>query len=238
MELDIWMSEFYGMSWYKSNEPVNPSNLGNKYENENYMIECLINVDDHLKINMAQDLGYDLVETSIEFETLINNDNEYDNNNDIIIRKANNSDLNEILKITEECYFNHDKFYNRFKNKKYFNTNQSKEYFFNSVKNNYSDNNIIKVVCVDDKGICSYYIMKKLKGTPIKYKGVITGVSKRAHGRNLHRKMQNKISELIGKPYLVINRTQLNNYKLINNHIKEGKKVSKIEHYFYKKINK
>ncbi len=48
--------------------------------------------------------------------------------------------------------------------------------------------------------------------------------------------MQNKITELIKEPYITVNRTQLGNYRVIGNHLKDRRQLSKIEHYFYKKI--
>ena len=228
---DNWMTEFYGMDWYKISNPSDVNLLSGPC-----IVECLVNANEYTKIEKIQELGFSLVETAIEFETII-----YDERETLsCIREATEKDLPEILKITEECYLTHDKFYNRFRNKTFFTDEHAKKYYFNSVINNFSGNDIKNVVVEDDKGICAYYILKKVGQLELfgKYKGIISGVTKRARGRNLHVEMQNKITELIREPYVTINRTQLGNYRVIDNHLKDHRQLSKIEHYFYKKIKK
>jgi hypothetical protein len=229
MNRDNWMSDFYGMDWYKIDEPSEANSIQGPC-----LIECVINADEYHKIEEIQRLGFSLVETAIEFETIIDHDRE----TLPTIREANIDDLPIILEITEECYLKHDKFYNRFRNKSYFTKGHARKYYTGSVTSNYTGDDIVKVVVEDDEGICAYYILKKIEQLQLhaKYKGIISGVTKRARGQNLHVEMQKKITQLIGKPYITVNRTQLGNYRVIGNHLKDHRQLSKIEHYFYKKI--
>lgn len=228
MKRDNWMSDFYGHDWYKVDDPLESNNIEGPC-----LVECLVNTNEYSKIEQVQDLGFILVETAIEFETIIDHHRESLPN----IRIATDADLPKILEITEECYLTHDKFYNRFRNRNYFSVDQSKLYYTNSVKNNYHGDDIVKVVVEDDLGVCAYYILKKVEQLDMygKYKGIISGVTKRARGKNLHVEMQIKITDIIGEPYITVNRTQLGNYRVIGNHLKEHRQLSKIEHYFYLK---
>jgi hypothetical protein len=226
---DEWMSKFYGTDWYTINSLKDINNIKGPA-----LVEYIINVNEYREIEKVQESGFTLVETDIEFETLI----DHDRGSLPSIRIANENDLESILKITKECYSSHNKFYNRFRNKSFFTEKQAEDYYKNSVINNYEGENIIKVVVEDKEGICAYYILKKIEELDLfeKYKGIIAGVSARARGQNLHVEMQNKITELIKKPYITVNRTQLGNYRVIGNHLKDRRQLSKIEHYFYKKI--
>ena len=228
--IDKWMTKFYGTDWYTIKSLTDISDIKGPA-----LIEYVINANEYKEIERVQELGFTLVETDIEFETIIDHDRGSLPN----IRVANKNDLESILEITKECYSSHDKFYNRFKNKSFFTKKQTEDYYKNSVINNYEGENIIKVVVEDKEGICAYYILKKIEELDLfgKYKGIIAGVSARARGQNLHVEMQNKITELINKPYITVNRTQLGNYRVIGNHLKDNRQLSKIEHIFYKKIN-
>jgi hypothetical protein len=228
--IDEWMTNFYGTNWYTINSLKDINNIQGPA-----LIEYVINVNEYREIEKVQELGFTLVETDIEFETIIDHDRGSLPN----IRIANENDLESILEITKECYSSHDKFYNRFKNKSFFTGKQTEDYYKNSVINNYEGENIIKVVVEDNEGICAYYILKRIEDLYLfsKYKGIIAGVSARARGQNLHVEMQNKITELIKEPYITVNRTQLGNYRVIGNHLKDSRQLSKIEHIFYKKIN-
>jgi len=226
---DEWMTKFYGTDWYTINSLKDINNIEGPA-----LIEYIINANEYREIERVQELGFTLVETDVEFETIIDHDRGSLPN----IRVANKNDLESILEITKECYSYHDKFYNRFRNKSFFTEKQTEDYYKNSVINNYEGENIIKVVVEDKEGVCAYYILKKIEELDLcgKYKGIIAGVSARARGQNLHVEMQNKITELIKEPYITVNRTQLGNYRVIGNHLKDRRQLSKIEHYFYKKI--
>jgi len=228
--IDEWMTIFYGTNWYTIKSLADLSDIKGPA-----LIEYVINVNEYREIEKVQELGFTLVETDIEFETIIDHDRGSLPN----IRVANENDLEAILEITKECYSSHNKFYNRFRNKSFFTEKQTEDYYKNSVINNYEGENIIKVVVEDKDGICAYYILKKIEELDLfgKYKGIIAGVSARARGQNLHVEMQNKITELIKEPYVTVNRTQLGNYRVIGNHLKDRRQLSKIEHIFYKKIN-
>ena len=228
--IDEWMTNFYGTNWYTIKSLADLSDIKGPA-----LIEYVINVNEYREIEKVQELGFMLVETDIEFETIIDHDRGSLPN----IRVANENDLEAILEITKVCYSSHNKFYNRFRNKSFFTEKQTEDYYKNSVINNYEGENIIKVVVEDKDGICAYYILKKIEELDLfgKYKGIIAGVSARAKGKNLHVEMQNKITELIKEPYITVNRTQLGNYRVIGNHLKDRRQLSKIEHIFYKKIN-
>ena len=228
MNQDLWMSQFYEMNWFK---------IDNIQEIELIkgpcIIEYIINANDYKSIDLAQKMGFRLVETAVEFETVI--DKLYPTKE--TIRKATENDLFVILDITEKCYLKHDKFYNRFKNKDFFTEVQAADYYRLSVQNNFNNPNTITVVTEDKDGVCAYYMIKKVEdlNTMSKFKGIISGVLPRAKGQNLHIEMQHKVTALIGVPYTTVNRTQLGNYRVIGNHIKEQRQLSKIEHIFYLK---
>tara|TARA_R110000751_G_scaffold34323_1_gene85087 strand:+ start:68 stop:754 length:687 start_codon:yes stop_codon:yes gene_type:complete len=225
--IDEWMTKFYGIDWYKIDSLTDLNNIKGPA-----LVEYVIDVNEYKEIEKIQKLGFTLVETDIEFETMI----DHDRGSIPSIRIANKNDLSAILKITKECYSSHNKFYNRFKNRSFFTEKQAEDYYKFSVINNYEGDDIIKVVAEDEEGVCAYYILKKIENLSLsgKYKGIIAGVAKRARGQNLHIEMQNKITEIIGSPYITVNRTQLGNYRVIGNHLKDQRQLSKIEHYFYK----
>jgi hypothetical protein len=229
MNKDKWMTEFYGIDWYKINSIEELENVDGES-----LVECVINVDKYKEVYELQKEGFHIVETAIEFETLIDHI-------DITkqpIRVSTENDLDDILYITKESYLTHNKFYNRFRNRDFFSEEKSWEYYKNSVINSFSDEDSLTVVVDDEEGVCAYYIIKKVGELELyhKYKGIISGVHKRAKGRDLHIEMQKKITEIIGTPYITNNRTQLGNYRVINNHLRERRQLSKIEHIMYKKF--
>jgi len=223
---DEWMSTFYGKDWYKIKSADDLENI------PECMLEWVVPANAYRDIEIAQDLGFTLVETAIEFETLI----DYMDPSMKEIRVATQDDFKVIADITEECYLNNTKFYNRFRNTTFFTRQQALNYYLMSVKNNYMKSDTITVVYEDSLGVAAYYILKHINDFELygNYKGIIAGVSSRARGNNLHIELQKKLTEIIGRPYMTINRTQLGNYRVIGNHLREHRQLSKIEHYFYK----
>lgn len=223
MKLDEWMSSFYGKNWYRLEE--NSPTI--KFE-DNSLFEWRVEVQNHSRIQEAQQLGFELVESFIEFKSDIY---PIDQKSDKVLL-AESSDIEEILNITQICMGDNDNLYTRFKNKKYFSYEQCNRYYQLSIENNFNDKNVITVVAKDRLGICGYYMLKKANERV--YKGLMTGVLPRARGQKLHLEMQFACFSLIESYFSVINTTQLNNFFTINNHIKENRKLSKIEHIFFK----
>ena len=130
MNKDKWMTEFYGINWYKINSIEELENVDGEA-----LVECVINVDKYKEVYELQKEGFHIVETAIEFETLIDHI-------DITkqpIRISTENDLDDILHITKESYLTHNKFYNRFRNRDFFSEEKSWEYYKNSVINSFSD---------------------------------------------------------------------------------------------------
>lgn len=219
---DPWMTEFYGKKWFKV--------ISEKFEipeEKNLFFEWRIDASNPKTLQRALYLKFELVETAVEFETIVSSDT---SNIPSIIRTARNEDLEGILNLVDLCYVNHSKFYNRLKNEKYFSVEQSRAYFRQGIINNFNDKESIIIVAGESE-IVGFYIMKKIGDK--KYTGISTGVDPKMRGQNLHILMQRKCSDVIKRPYTMINRTQLNNYKVLNNHISERKKLTAIEHILY-----
>ena len=230
MKKDNWMTDFYGINWYRINNLDELEDVSD----EKALIEYVVDVNSYSEIYKLQTEGFKIVETDIEFETLINTQYETKPN----IRVAIKDDLPEILEITKSSYLEHDKFFNRFRNEDFFTKDQAWYYYRESVVNNFNLENTITVVVDDDDGVCAYYIIKKIGELSLyhRYKGIISGVNSRGKGKSLHLEMQRKITEIINTPYITNNRTQLGNYRVIDNHLKENRQLSKIEHICYKKV--
>jgi len=230
LEVNKWMSEFYGRTWYdiKSSKCLE---IANAQANTPCVLEWRIPTNQYKDIELAQSLGFTLVESMVKFQTLISKSK----SNTDGIRLSKDEDFNDLINIMEECYFNHHKFYNRFKNRDFFTESQSKEYYMKSLTNFFNKDGSIVLVAEDDIGVYGFRIIKKINET--EYSGVVAGVLNRAKGRSTLRKLQEKTYDIIGHDYLENNATQLGNYQVINNHISAGRKLLKIEHIFLKKID-
>lgn len=224
MNKDEWMSEFYDRPWYRVEDQIDSTD---KYDN--CLLEWRINVQDYKKVLKAQSLGFEIVETFVEFRSEVNPDTKtYDE-----VESAEESNLEEILSITNSCMLDNDRLYTRFKNPKYFSKAQCKEYYKLSVLNNFFNENTITVITKDQDGLTGYYMIKEIQENI--FKGIMTGVLPRARGKSLHIKMQRYIFNIIGRNINVINTTQLGNFGIIKNHMKEGRTLSKIEHILFLK---
>ncbi len=220
---DVWMTQFYGKKWYKTESPDFEI-----LKAEDGLVECRIESIKPRLVQKSIEIGFEMVETLIEFETEVKLKKI---EIPTYLRLAHSNDLPEILDLVDSCFIKNDKFYNRLKNPKYFTPSQSAEYFRKSVANFFFNSTAITVVAELEGRIIGYFLMRCLEDG--KYKGVSTGVHSNWRGKGLHIHMQNKISEIIGKSYQVINTTQISNYTVINNHIMEKKKLSKIEHILF-----
>lgn len=222
MTNDKWMTDFYGRDWYK----VSPGERCN----EPGLYECIVDAKDFDQINTLMRDGFSLVETAVEFVTLINKFEEpkYD------IREAEEKDYDQIKELITLNYRKNAHFYNRFKSSDFFTSEQTESYF-QFTFDNYAKTSII-VVYEDNQGIAGFYMLRKVSDDRLVYKGILCGSLKRVRGMNMHIEMQKACAKIIGTPYNVINRTQMTNYKIVNNHIQSQRHLLKVEHYFYKLI--
>lgn len=224
MELNNWMSNFYGEKWY--NITKNPNSIlyyPGLYE---WRIDSQ-NTEDYF---YAQNNGFELVETQMGFKTLITNPGDTSET-----RLSNPSDLNSILNITKTCFVDNPKFISRFTNPNYFVTHHLEKYYNLSITNYFNNPNCITSVAeINDEVVGYYMILAENDNT---YRGIMTGVLPKGRGRGLHIKMQNKCFESIKTPFYTINKTQLTNLNTLNNHIKEQRVLTDITYIFYKKVN-
>lgn len=223
MELNNWMSDFYGKKWYTITK--NPGNVLYHPGLYEWKIDSQ-NIEDFF---YAQNNSFKLVETQVGFETLIRDFGSSEGT-----RMATEKDLPSILNITKKCFIDNPKFISRFTNPNYFNPHHLEKYYTLSVTNYFSNPNCLTSVAELNKEIIGYYMIIKEKDNI--YRGIMTGVLPQGRGRNLHRKMQNKCFEQVNKPFYTINKTQLTNLSVLNNHIKEKRTLKHIEHIFYKLV--
>jgi len=219
-----WMSSFYGDNWY---EIENISDLTNF---SGGMVEWRINSNDYCNIELAQKHNFTLVESLIKFKTVINDFKKPPS----FIRLAVDEDIEVLKNIVKVCYFEHPKFYNRFKNLEFFTKEKSEEYYLKSLTNSCNLQDFITIVAEDEVGVYGFRVMKKNKDK--EYSGVVAGVLPRAKGKNTLKYLQRGMSFVVGEEYIEYNATQLGNYQVIKNHIRENRMLDKIEHIFYKKI--
>lgn len=226
MYLDKWMSNFYGMSWYRLETSKDLTLIGK----EPSMYEWRISVDDFESILDAQNEDFMLVETFIEFSTRVKpNDENYDQ-----VRLYDKKDLPSIYELNEDVMCKNTDLRTRLNNLKYFNLNDCGRYYKSAIDNSINDSNVYACVANRNEKICGYYILKKVDEN--KFKGMMTGVLHSARGLFLQYKMQQFLINHIGHPFTLINTTQLSNFAVIKNHIRSRRSLSKIEHIFYKKV--
>lgn len=226
MYLDKWMSNFYGMSWYRLETSKDLTLIGK----EPSMYEWRISVDDFESILDAQNEDFMLVETFIEFSTRVKpNDENYDQ-----VRLYDKKDLPSIYELNEDVMCKNTDLRTRLNNLKYFNLNDCGRYYKSAIDNSINDSNVYACVANINEKICGYYILKKVDEN--KFKGMMTGVLHSARGLFLQYKMQQFLINHIGHPFTLINTTQLSNFAVIKNHIRSRRSLSKIEHIFYKKV--
>jgi hypothetical protein len=224
MELNSWMSNFYGEKWYTlTKNPGSVLYYPGLYE---WKIDSQ-NTKDYF---YAQNNGFELVETQVGFKTLIKEwgDTTY-------TRIASIQDLDAILKITQICFLNNPNFISRFTNPNYFASHHLEKYYNLSITNYFNNPNCITSVSEINNKIVGYYMI--IKENDSEYRGIMTGVLPEGRGKGLHIKMQNKCFENIGKPFYTLNKTQLTNLNTLNNHIKEKRVLTDITHIFYKKVD-
>lgn len=218
-----WMSSFYGDEWYEITD------IDDLTKSHKGMIEWRINSNDYINIEIAQKNNFVLVETQVKFKTTIKNFNKPPS----FIRSFKETDKETLKDIVEECYFKHDKFYNRFKNLDFFTKEKSEEYYLKSLTNSFNSDKFIIIVAEDNNGVYGFRIMKKIKENV--FYGILAAVHPKYKGKNTLKYLQQGMSFLIGEEYIEYNATQLGNYQVIKNHIRENRILDKIEHIFYKK---
>lgn len=221
---DDWMTEFYGQDWFLLGHPEAETISKGLYE-------LRISAGDFTSIQSAQENGFFLVETQMEFRTMIDPAQLIQSND---CRLAKPSDLDLVLEMTRICFTDNPAFENRFKNLKFFNPSHADAYYQASIKRCFEDKDSVISIAVIDGKVCGYFMM--IKVASLLYKGIMTAVLPEFRGHQLHRKMQAKCYGAIGQPFQVINKTQLQNLPVLNNHIKEGRILTSVEHLFYKKV--
>lgn len=215
------MSNWYGEDWWTYDHLPTKLKKG--------INEVIIDTQNQKLLQQIQEKGFELVETVIEFETLVESVDKIENKK---IRYANTKDLPKILDITKKCFLANKNFFNRFKNRKFFTEKQAQDYYLKSVSNHFKQG--ITSVIEEKNEIVGYYILKKQDSNT--YKGIMTGIDPNFRGKNYHIDMQNFIFSKLNLPFFTINTTQVNNLPIINNHIKQGRKLTKTKYIFYKKL--
>jgi hypothetical protein len=230
MTNNIILSEILNIDWLYINKFLEiPKG------NNNCILEWAIPSTDFEMIKKSQSCGFLLVDTEIEFETLV----EQIVPTSKITRKATLEDLKEIQNIAIKTIVTNNKFVNKYSNCDYLTTDNLVAYYNLFIKNLFYRNDAIIIVAEDKLGICGYLVLEKNNSLDLyeKYSGIIAGVLERSKGQNLLIKMQNYFTELNSKPYLLVNRTNLANYKLIELLMNEKRQLSKIDHVFLKKCS-
>lgn len=226
MKLDQWMTNFYNKNWYIIDKPVG----GPLYYPGLY--EWRISPTNYDYIREAYEKNFELVETMVEFTTKVTPLNQFYPN----IRLATNDDLQHIQNITYDRYSLNNKFYTRFKNPNYFTPYEASRYYELTINNYFNNPNCYTCVLEIDQKVLGYYMLLDTNKDNI-FKGIMTGILPSATGKGYHIKMQHFLFNTINKDIYTLNKTQLNNFNTINNHIKEGRILKHIEHIFYKKVD-
>lgn len=225
MKLDQWMSEFYGMPWYRLDSLDDP-----RLCKEEGLYELRLLSDDFSGIIEAQKNGFSLVESFIEFETNVEpNNDEYEG-----IRLMNKSDHTFISTLNEQSMCQNEGYRTRFNNPLYFDESACRKYYGAAITNNINDPNVLTAVVEMGREVVGFFMLKINNQQTCK--GLITGVIPKERGKKLHIKMQQFLINYIGHPFTLINTTQLSNFAVIKNHIRSRRSLSKIEHIFYKKV--
>ena len=218
------MTSFYEKNWFEVNSETADSISSQS------MFEWRVKSNEYENILIAQKLGYTLVESLVKFQTRIDDFNYEDLSE---IRTAKPEDLEGVLQILDYCVINNNNFVNRFKNRSYFSKDQSEKYYKSSVENFFNVDDPSTMIASDDEGVYGFRIMKYDNVTE-EYTGVMTGVLDRARGKRTLGKLQNGMSKIINKPYVENNATNLGNYAVIKNHMRQNRILHEIEHIFYK----
>ncbi len=227
IEIDHWMTDFFGFPYAYVKGGLTEEDI---QLHSGALLEWRIPIGDLQQINLATKLGFEMMEVMVDFETEIQPISE----NLPFLRPYQKGDLETLLQINFECFVSNPKFSNRFKSEKYFPHAKANEYFEMGIRNFVEKDSAIVVVGEDEEGIFGYYIMDGQ--SPNFYKGISTSVLPRVRGRQMHIHMQRKASEMVGQPYTVLNRTQASNYAVLNNHIKEKRKLTAITSIFLNKL--
>ncbi len=221
------MTSFYGEDWFSISSLDYPMTNPGVYE-------LSLGENDYEKLSNAQGLGFELVETQVGFKTKIEEVNLVDTDFSDI-RMAKNSDLGEILNITTKCFIDNPKFTSRFKNKNFFTKDHFIKYYNLSITNYFNNKNSYTSVVENNGKVVGYYMI--IDEGDNCYRGIMTGVLPEARGKGLHITLQNRCFKEFDLPFYTINRTQINNLNVLNNHIKENRKLTDIKFILLKKIN-
>ena len=225
MILDQWMSDFYGISWYRIDNSVDISHIKDRA-----LLEWRIASNDFDSLILAQKNNFLLVESFIEFTTEVFPES-FDSTN---IRFVVESDVETILYINQESMCMNPNYKTRLNNPIFFDEGACSRYYTSAVSNHIRSEDVLTCVCEIDTEVVGFFMLKMIDEHT--YKGLMTGVIPKARGQKLHIKMQQFLINHIGHPITLINTTQLSNMAVIKNHIRSKRNLSKIEHIFYKKV--
>jgi hypothetical protein len=174
-----WMTNFYGSGWFMLDSIKEESSCEGIYE---LRVDSK-NTDEFL---LAQANGFTLVETQLEFRTSVRPNPSWANGN---CRLANPSDFEQIIDLTRICFWENEKFSNRFKNSQFFELDAAENYYRASLDRCFNDPTAIVCVAVLDDVISGYFMMAREE--VLLYRGIMTAVLPHARGMNLHVQMQN-----------------------------------------------
>ena len=136
MKLDQWMTDFYGLSWYRM-DSANMLNLCVKQG----LYELRLLSDNFSGIIKAQQHGFSLVESFIQFETKVEpNQKEYKG-----IRLINKSDHSFISALNEESMCKNKGYKTRFNNPIFFNDSACEKYYSAAITNNINDPSVLLI---------------------------------------------------------------------------------------------
>jgi len=224
MHRDSWMSSFYGCPWTVLSDIAEVDAVTEG------LVECRIDATEYRQIDLAQQRGFVLVESTIEFVTAIRSVGPVAPG----VRPGTAADLEGVLTLVKPCFLEHPRFYSRFKHRGFFTEAQCRTYYESAVRNFFAQPGTVSVVATDAEGVAAFRIMKTVdEGT---YRGVIGAVHPRASGRRYLAAMQRASLAMIGRPYTEENRTQLGNTPVIRSHLAEGRQWTRIEHIFLKRL--
>ncbi|TVQ80528.1 MAG: hypothetical protein EA369_02280 [Bradymonadales bacterium] len=201
-------------------------------------IEAQLLVQQTLEIRVLEALGFYLVDSKVRFLTSV----------DLCrlekvlppygrVRLARTNDLDQIYRLTKECFVDNTEFVSRYKAPWLFTYDEASNYYKEwnlECMSEYSD---LFVVWELEGKVLGYSSFKPIgrDSSQDVYKGVLAAVDLAHRGRKALNFMQNYVFHQIGKQtFIVDNTTQLANVVALRNHMAAGKTLSDIHLVFYR----
>lgn len=232
-----YFNKFNDMQITESLDPLMAAADKNNYN----IIEIHVDVNNIRIIPILEGAGFRLVDTRINFITLIKKEeNELKPLSTGTIAFATLDDLDAINKLTKESFVDNNSFHHRFKDERYFSKNEIVRYYYAWISNHIKDKDTYFIVMKDKERLFAYFIYKKsgfFQGIPL-YKGILTAVDPDYRGNSYHLHMQAYLyKQFPEKQFYLDNTTQLTNIATIKNHIKSQKKLNRIVLTFFRLRN-